>query len=40
MKLVGDQAEIRFIPSEDDRRELAELGVALPKPVRLKRVAP
>ena len=28
MRLVGDQAEIRFIPSEDDRRELAELGVA------------
>ena len=40
MRLVGDQAEIRFIPSEDDRRELAEIGVAVPKPVRLKRVAP
>jgi hypothetical protein len=40
MKLVGDHAEIRFIPSEADRRELAEIGVAVPKPVRLKRLAP
>jgi hypothetical protein len=40
MRLVGDQAEIRFIPSEEDRRELAEIGVAVPKPVRLKRLAP
>lgn len=40
LRLVADQADIRFILSEADRLELAEIGVAVPKPIRLRRVAP
>jgi hypothetical protein len=38
MKLVGDQAELGFLPSDEDRRELAAAGVPVPKPIRLKKV--
>ena len=38
MRLVGEQAELRFLPSEEDRRELAAAGVPVPKPIRLKKV--
>lgn len=38
MRRVGDGIELRFIPSEADRRELAENGIAVPKPVPLTRV--
>lgn len=40
LTLVGDQAELRFIPTEADRLELAAIGVPVPKPVRLKRITP
>jgi hypothetical protein len=40
MRLVGDQAELRFILSDADRQELAESGIAVPKPIRLKRISP
>jgi hypothetical protein len=40
MRVVGDAAaELQFLPSEEDRRELAEEGIALPAPMPLKRVA-
>lgn len=40
MRLVGDQSELSFLPTEGDRRELAEIGVPVPKPIRMKRVSP
>jgi len=38
MRLVGDQAELSFLPSDEDRRELAAAGVPVPKPIRLTKV--
>jgi hypothetical protein len=40
LRLVGDRAELRFIPSDADRAELAAIGVPVPKPILLTRVAP
>jgi hypothetical protein len=41
MRLTGGGlAELRFVPSDADRRELAENGTAVPKPFRLTRIAP
>jgi hypothetical protein len=40
LKLVGDRAELRFIPSDADRAELAAMGVPVPKPIRLTRMVP
>jgi hypothetical protein len=40
MRLLGnDTAELLFIPSEADRKELAAIGVPAPKPIRLKKVS-
>ena len=39
LKLVGDRAELQFIPSDADRAELAAMGVPVPKPIRLTRAA-
>ena len=39
MRLVDPEtAELLFLPTEEDRKELAAEGIAVPKPVRLKRV--
>lgn len=39
MRLVGDAAaELLFVPSEEDRRELEAEGIALPGPMVLKRL--
>lgn len=38
MRRVGEDAELRFLPSEEDRRELAAAGVPVPNPIRLKKV--
>jgi hypothetical protein len=38
IRRVGDGAELRFLPSDEDRRELAAAGVPMLKPIRLKRV--
>jgi hypothetical protein len=38
MRLIGEQAELHFLPSDEDRSELAAAGVPVPKPIRLKRV--
>ena len=40
LRLVDNRAELRFIPSDADRAELAAMGVPVPKPIRLTRVAP
>lgn len=41
MNVIDDHAaELRFIPSDADRRELADNGIAMPKPIRLMRVTP
>jgi hypothetical protein len=40
MRLVGDAAELRFVPTEADRRELAGEGIPTPKPFPIKRIAP
>jgi hypothetical protein len=41
MTVTDDRAaELRFIPIEADRRELAGNGVPMPKPIRLTRVGP
>ena len=40
MHLKAGEAELRFILDEDTLEELADDGIAVPKPVRLKRVAP
>lgn len=41
MRVIDDRAaELLFIPSEADRRELAGNGVPMPKPIRLTRVGP
>ena len=39
MHLNGGEAELRFIIDEATLKELNDEGIALPKPVRLKRVA-
>ena len=36
---IGDELELRFIVTEEFRKELAAEGIAAPKPVRLHRVA-
>jgi hypothetical protein len=38
MRLVSEQAELRFLLSDEDRSELAAAGVPVPKPIRLKKV--
>jgi len=41
MRVIDDRAaELRFVPSDADRRELANNGVPMPKPIRLTRVTP
>ena len=35
---AGDQAELRFIPDEATLTDLKEAGIAVPKPIALKRV--
>ena len=40
LKLAGDQAALSFLLTDADRRELAEIGGGVPKPFRLKRIAP
>jgi hypothetical protein len=41
MRVIDDHAaELRFIPSDADLRELANNGVPMPKPIRLTRVTP
>ena len=35
---AGDQAELRFIPDEATLKDLKEAGIAVPKPIALKRV--
>ena len=40
MTVIGDgRADLRFVPSEADRLELAADGIPEPKPFRLKRIA-
>ena len=39
LRLVGAQAELRFILSDADRQELAAEGIPVPKPFPLTRVA-
>lgn len=40
MRLLGnDTAELLFIPSEADRKELAAIGIPVLKPIRLKKVS-
>ena len=40
MRLTGDNgAELRFLPSAGDLKELAASGIPAPKPIRLKRAA-
>jgi len=39
MSVIDDHtAELRLIPSDADRRELADNGIPMPKPIRLTRV--
>jgi hypothetical protein len=41
MTVIDDHAaELRFVPSDADRRELAGNGIPIPKPIRLTRVGP
>jgi hypothetical protein len=40
LRLVDNRAELRFIPSDADRAELAAMGVPAPKPIRLTRTGP
>ena len=39
MRLVGSAAELRFVLTEADRRDLAEQGIPLPKPFPLRKIA-
>jgi hypothetical protein len=39
-KLADEGAELRFILSEGFRQELAQNGIPVPKPVRLKKITP
>ena len=39
LRLVDNHAELRFIPSDADRAELAAMGIQVPKPIRLTRIA-
>ena len=40
MRLLDDEtAELLFIPTDEDRKELAAEGIGVPKPMRLKRIA-
>jgi hypothetical protein len=36
--LDSETAELLYIPSEEDRKEFAAEGIAVPKPIRLKRL--
>ena len=36
----GGVAELLWVPSEENRQELADNGIAVPKPMPLKRIAP
>ena len=36
--LDGETAELLFLPTDEDRKELAAAGIGVPKPVRLKRL--
>jgi hypothetical protein len=38
LRLVGGAAELQFLLTEADRKELAEAGVPVPKPVRLRKL--
>ena len=38
LRLVDNRAELRFIPSDADRAELAAIEVPVPKPIRLTRI--
>jgi hypothetical protein len=39
MRVIDDRAaELRFVPSDADRRELANNGIPIPKPIHLTRV--
>jgi hypothetical protein len=39
MRLLDNEtAELLYIPSEEDRKELAAEGIAVPKPIRLRRL--
>jgi hypothetical protein len=41
LRVIDDRAaELRLIPSDADRRELASNGIPVPKPIRLTRVTP
>jgi hypothetical protein len=40
MRLSGGEAELRFILDDETRKELADEGIPLPKPVRLRKIAP
>jgi hypothetical protein len=40
VKLTGGEAELHFFVTEADRQTLAAEGVPVPKPVRLKKIAP
>ena len=40
MRVIGDgAAELLFVPTEADRKELADQGIPMLKPFRLKKVA-
>ena len=39
MRLSDGEAELRYLPDEDNLKELKDSGIPAPKPVRLKRVA-
>jgi hypothetical protein len=36
--LDSETAELLFIPTEEDLKELAAEGIAVPKPIRLRRL--
>jgi hypothetical protein len=40
LTFVGDRPELRFIPTEADRKELAAEGIPVPKPIRLRKLEP
>ena len=40
LRLIGGEAELRFIFDEDTLKELTDEGIPPPKPVRLKKVTP
>ena len=40
LRLIGGEAELRFIFDEDTLKELTDEGIPPPKPVRLKKITP